>query len=446
MADDAGPASRVSSPPPVAPLLPPSESSESAALAALAKKKSFFGRFRSHRSKTKPPRASVSSETLEGPPADAASIDISFPEPGTASDALHSSSEPAVSTAGRRGRDVYEWVTLYENQRGWTLLSTPYYSSATLLPFDPAAFTVSLPSGQLTVQDKEQFQLPDPTWKWVSKWWMIDMRSDGAVQWDGFEYNWLFKQKRWRPRVGPLSAGGYVRRRRWVRLMVRPATDEELAEDQDGGPGSVHSSPMGSERDGGGEDEVWRGDEDDWTRCAAVMKRLERDGRKLEVWRSWLGVVVSHDRRRQWTEDNEALDESPFMVLAQDSNPPVREEWLLAVLRVHAREVLHQFFIFPDSRAQFLELLLRAGLGDRLADTGIFDDGAGDFYSRSPSLATIEPSKPSVPHSLSAIKDEGEDEQTDADSRSRQPSVAQAQDEKEQAADALDKVQVGADS
>lgn len=444
---------RASSPPPVPPLLDPSESSESAALAALAKKQTFFARFKRRSKKTRTTVDSPSSEALQErvPDADAALVDISLSDidtTGSSSEAFHSDAQ--VTSTGR-GKDVYEWVTLYENQRGWTILSTPYYSSATLLPLDPAAFTVSLPAGSpraaehpRTVQDKDQYQLPDPTWKWVSKWWMIDMRSDGAVQWDGFEYNWFFRRGRWRPRVGPLSAGGYVRRRRWVRLMVRPATEAELAQMPAGGSSVAGSSPAGSSAPGleSGED-VWRGDEDDWHRCTLAMKALVRDGRKLEVWRAWLGVVVSHDRRKQWTEDrDDDVNASPFTTLAQDAHPPVRDEWLLAVLKPHARDVLHQF-VFPDSRAQFLELLLRADLGGRLASTGIFEDGA-DFYSRSPSLATIAPSKPSVPRSLEAIADEQEGE--DSTAPSRQQSVAQAQDEKDQAAEALNKVQVGTTS
>lgn len=38
-----------------------------------------------------------------------------------------------------------------------------------------------------------------------------------------------------------------------------------------------------------GDAEVWRGDrEDDWRKCRTALKRLGRDGRKLELWNHWL--------------------------------------------------------------------------------------------------------------------------------------------------------------
>ncbi|KAF8581636.1 hypothetical protein K439DRAFT_1241115, partial [Ramaria rubella] len=113
-----------------------------------------------------------------------------------------------------------------------TIFSTAYYSSRSLLLHDPPPFTVpdsresspfqhphhAPPNVTLTT-----YPLPDPTWRWVSKSWLVDMRGDGDVQHDGFEYNWFFQRCHWRARVGWLSAGGYVRRRRWVRLMIRPS-------------------------------------------------------------------------------------------------------------------------------------------------------------------------------------------------------------------------------
>lgn len=142
---------------------------------------------------------------------------------------------------------------------------------------------------------------------------MIDMQDDsGHVQHDGFEYNWIFQQRHWRAQVGTLSAGGFVRRRRWIRLMMRPS---RLGEKGDGG-GNVtpQSTPITlnldlflQHRDSRNSasyppsvqehqsddferwaNAVWFG-EDRWYAYSTLMKMVGRDGRKLEVWRRWLG-------------------------------------------------------------------------------------------------------------------------------------------------------------
>jgi hypothetical protein len=75
--------------------------------------------------------------------------------------------------------------------------------------------------------------------------------------------------------------------------------------------------------------EVWRGDpEEDWTRCHALLKRVGRDGRRIELWKTWLGSLLDSDsdsarrtegyapRDKQWTEDSGLL---PFEVEAADT-------------------------------------------------------------------------------------------------------------------------------
>ena len=133
---------------------------------------------------------------------------------------------------------------------------------------------------------------------------MIDMRGDGQVQYDGFEYSRSFRSKHWGPSPGVLSNRGLVRRRRWLRLMMRPAHSHhevnslnapaalpsmmlpELEHHEEGAtrPPSVVLT-MSDSSDGA---EVWRGDTDDWGRCYAALRRLGRDGRKLELWAGWL--------------------------------------------------------------------------------------------------------------------------------------------------------------
>ncbi|KIK93743.1 hypothetical protein PAXRUDRAFT_144397, partial [Paxillus rubicundulus Ve08.2h10] len=108
-----------------------------------------------------------------------------------------------------------------------TIFSTPFYSRLSLLPTDPQPFTIPSSNNNRARQPNvslTNYPLPDGTWRWVSKAWMIDMRTDlGGVQHDGFEYNWLFCKKHWHADSGKFGAGAWVRRRRWVRLMMRPA-------------------------------------------------------------------------------------------------------------------------------------------------------------------------------------------------------------------------------
>ncbi|KDQ63553.1 hypothetical protein JAAARDRAFT_65576 [Jaapia argillacea MUCL 33604] len=351
-------------------------------------------------------------------------------------------------------RDIYRWAILYENQRGATIFSTPYYSRLSLLPTDPPPFTLpysgpssALPSSssripllhsrsspkatQPKISSLAEYPLPDGTWHWVSSSWMIDMRADGEVGWDGFEYNWVFKRRGW---VGIGGGVRWVRRRRWVRLMVRPRSgrcrgnggegDEEGGnkgghghKGEMSGPGSVGPTPPPSiifPNDEGEHDEVgdvlekvWQGDpEGDWKRCHAVLKRLPRDGRMLEMWGRWLGVGgavclgstsinssrsaslspasaakgglalrdvkgkgVARDGevegyiKKQWTEDEHPLPSEVQYAnrVLSKVGESVLAEYVAPVLCSHGSEIL-QLFTFPDSRAHFLSLLGRVGL------------------------------------------------------------------------------------
>ncbi|PPQ64268.1 hypothetical protein CVT24_008406 [Panaeolus cyanescens] len=316
--------------------------------------------------------------------------------------------------------DRYEWAVVYENQRGLTAFSTPYYSSLSLLPSDPSPFT--LPNAPLARSKQppislDNYPLPDGDWHWVSRCWMIDMRSDtGEVQYDGFEYNWMFRRHGWRARVGSFNAGGWVRRRRWVRLMVRSAKRADAFDTSrpatlastSRGPTPSHSISNGKKahrqsltssflqpsvysRSTGytghtdpwsqlHPDDVWLGEdpEADWQRCAKLMKHLGRDGRKLELWSLWLGVYhPDHKdkfidtaqkgkearRQKQWTEDDVPM---PSEVTAQDILSKERvaiapKEALLPVLKRHTASILQQL-IYPESRAQFIKLLVQSDL------------------------------------------------------------------------------------
>ncbi|KXN90026.1 hypothetical protein AN958_05031 [Leucoagaricus sp. SymC.cos] len=293
-------------------------------------------------------------------------------------------------------KDRYEWAIVYENQRGATLFSIPYYSALSLLPTDPSAFTLPNASSRRSEQPPitlATYPLPDGNWRWVSRAWMIDMRSNsGIVQHDGFEYNWVFRRHNWRAQVGFLSAGGWVRRRRWVRLMMRPAKNKTHIETQGTASSSSTSSRnnllrhsmTSSNLTGLSEfphtlvESVWFGNDNDWKRCRSLMLRYAQDGRKLDLWRTWLGyyhpayrdqftdlvnVGKGKGKQKQWTEDDGPL---PSQLLEPDAasyrsmTPPPRE-YIAPVLHRHGRDLL-QIFVYPDSRVQFLRLLGKAGL------------------------------------------------------------------------------------
>lgn len=181
---------------------------------------------------------------------------------------------------------------------------------------------------------------------------MVDMRSEGEVHYDGFEYNWLFRRHKWRPEPGWLSAGGWVRRRRWVRLMMRPAHPHHTAIEQSdrGVPLTTPPSTRYSIMPDGSALElereklmVWRGDLDDWNRCHHLMARLNRDGTKLELWREWLGVSPRTRQRKVWSEDSSVLSEK------FNGGPSVRapalegaqRESLTTVVHDHVRAIVH---------------------------------------------------------------------------------------------------------
>ena len=189
------------------------------------------------------------------------------------------------------------------------------------------------------------YPLPDGTWRWVSTSWMVDMRSEGEVHYDGFEYNWLFRRHKWRPEPGWLSAGGWVRRRRWVRLMMRPAHPHHATIEQSdsGVPTATSSSTRFSVMPDSSALEletekvmVWRGGPDDWNRCHHLMARLNRDGTKLELWREWLGVPPRTRQRKVWTEDDNSVPLEKF-----NGGPSVRAPALEGAQRESLATVVH---------------------------------------------------------------------------------------------------------
>ncbi|KAI0348060.1 hypothetical protein BDW22DRAFT_1404101 [Trametopsis cervina] len=333
-------------------------------------------------------------------------------------------------------KDVYRWAVLYENQRGVMFFSTPYYSRLSLLPIDPPAFTVPSTDKQTRRHHPSvslaSYPLPDGEWRWVSRTWMVDMRDNGQTQHDGFEYNWLFRQKHWQPQVGFFSAGGWVRRRRWVRLMMRPArsritspggtstlaipgVSEEVLQLQHTEAGATRPPSIMPTLDAEEEQEeeeeeanVWKGDPDhDWDRCHHALMRLDRDGRRLELWQRWLRPPEEGDRTRsrrkatalpqkQWSEDEQPLPSQHARfttttvdgMLATDTGfntDPAPREHVAHVLRDHGPKIL-DLFIYPDTRTRFIALVADAGLLTDLRTGFGPSTSMFEFYSSSQSL------------------------------------------------------------
>ncbi|CAO3683288.1 unnamed protein product [Rhizopus stolonifer] len=105
--------------------------------------------------------------------------------------------------------DEYVYDILYECQRGSLSVG---YSSKTLLQFDPNPWCDA--DMKFTPMNTGNYQLPDPTWQWVSKDWMIDMTDD--VDEVGWQYSLKFHGADWHGNYKHFRS--FVRRRRWIRL------------------------------------------------------------------------------------------------------------------------------------------------------------------------------------------------------------------------------------
>jgi len=206
----------------------------------------------------------------------------------------------------------------------------------------------------------------------------------GDVQYDGFEYNWFFRTDKWRSEVGKLSTGAWVRRRRWVRLMMKPAIHPSKAV-MAGAHTSLHhfalSSRPSSVSDSDSESLqrsgfVWEGDpQADWIHCHDCLRSFPRDGKKLEIWRQWLGLRDQDDAeviRKQWTEDEAPLPSQTYEAdrSTQDWAPPVPTDVIVPVIRENIKEIL-KTFVFPDSRAQFFVMLRNAGISTDVFEAGV---------------------------------------------------------------------------
>ncbi|CAG8528532.1 5617_t:CDS:2 [Cetraspora pellucida] len=107
---------------------------------------------------------------------------------------------------------TYEYDILYENQRGLFLFGLPKFSSNALNQADPQPWSDK--NQKFSPMDIYTYQLPNPTWEWVHKEWLVDMSGD--VDEEGWEYAPDFHFPCWHGCYQPFRS--FVRRRRWVRL------------------------------------------------------------------------------------------------------------------------------------------------------------------------------------------------------------------------------------
>ncbi|KAJ7225509.1 hypothetical protein GGX14DRAFT_420857, partial [Mycena pura] len=317
-----------------------------------------------------------------------AALPLAGPDPLVDVDLLPSAS---TSLTDSDEQDKYRWAVVYENQRGLKILSTPYYSFFSLLPTDPSPFTIPNSPSKRSDVALDRFPLPDGSWRWLSPW-MVDMRSDsGEVQHDGFEYNFMFRTQHWHPEAGLLS---WVRRRRWLRLMIRPAKRKDpknLAESPNPDTpvtsadsiangvarqrlsvaSSIQPSVLESNPDNESlfEDylkQAWLSEdpEENWEIYRGARKRVGTDGRLLELWCQWLAYEHPHGKgkRKQWTEDGDPfLLDVPTPPIPNERSPPPPIENILPALRSRGEAIL-QSFIYPESRKRFIQMLESVGL------------------------------------------------------------------------------------
>jgi hypothetical protein len=338
-----------------------------AARSRFESKSSFFSWLRRRKKKPQAVAATANDITPQPTNATTSSSAVTQPQPPVASTSTDDvRSQHGIFLNGPKPedtnneKDIFEWAVLYENQRGqvvitiytpphtnhlWdifhriTIFSTPYYSSQTLFPFiDPVSFTHLQGPKRRSQQpplslSPAGYPLPDGTWRWVSRAWMIDMRTNGEVTYDGFEYNWIFRKRGWSAHVGRFS---FVRRRRWIRLMMRPGSASAAATKAH--RSALEDSEKRQQRGGAysndSDDDPWnalwedaghvfsgpvKSADEDWARCQAVMRRAGRDGRKLELWHYWLGVDIQPLHIAEWTED---VQRSPLSRAPSSAKPP----------------------------------------------------------------------------------------------------------------------------
>jgi len=190
-----------------------------------------------------------------------------------------------------------------------------------------------------------------------------------------------------------------VRRRRWVRLMMRPGSVAAKAGEADAASAAENETSSGHDRTGvdkssqGGLEDlvlepefIWKGDDEDWQRCFQAMKKAGRDSAILDLWRTW--IEYGQKQRNTTAEDHHndhgsTSSRSPF----DDSNQPQTLDHVATVLKSHSETILN-LFIFPVSRVEFLRLVGKAFNGSLSQDNLLPSFSNVDFWSE---LRTLVP-------------------------------------------------------
>ncbi|WVW83967.1 hypothetical protein I302_105990 [Kwoniella bestiolae CBS 10118] len=241
----------------------------------------------------------------------------------------------------------YVWDVLFENQRGIYILGKGYFSSRSLLPADPSAFTrptQNIPSASSlgirtnnppppNTQDPgpssstktqrakrsnktsytlETYQPPLPEWQYLTPW-MINMRTGTDEL--GWRYNAWFRPRGWSSHSGPLGWGGWVRRREWIRLRAVGLGGIKMVDmegrDRVERKGEKLKDVMGSEEVGENVQSV-----------LVVMGKIGLDRQRLDLWKKWLDKEKrgseSWKRLEILCEDEHALND---LLLFNPLNP-----------------------------------------------------------------------------------------------------------------------------
>ncbi|KAI8048782.1 hypothetical protein BDF22DRAFT_701232 [Syncephalis plumigaleata] len=115
---------------------------------------------------------------------------------------------------------MYEFESVYENQRGMFVFGVPKFSAKMLNIMDPPPWSDS--EFRFVSPNLNSYQLPDPNWEWAHPEWTIDMSCD--VDEEGWEYAFHFHNSYWHGAYDVVRS--FVRRRRWVRLRRRKALND----------------------------------------------------------------------------------------------------------------------------------------------------------------------------------------------------------------------------
>lgn len=146
---------------------------------------------------------------------------------------VHDSGTTNLSSTRASQYDVLDYhvtvmVVLHENQRATSLLglSRPQFSASYLTKQDTRGPWSLHPSG--TPSSKDQVEPPRQkndtgrvNWFWITDW-QIDLSDPRIDPTSGWQYARSFEEndEMWTP-VAPTGGNGWVRRRRWVRVMNR---------------------------------------------------------------------------------------------------------------------------------------------------------------------------------------------------------------------------------